>query len=247
MKNLLGILICSLPLILVACTEEEMVSWYPEAGPIYYRGPQAPTNLSDTSHYKSEVAKAARHAEYQTTQQTTYDGSWVNIGYPGGDPGYQQGVCTDVVIRALRFIDIDLQELIHVDMKRAHSDYNRRYYSKVIDNNIDHRRTQNIQTLLTRVGARIKTPVNNIDYRPGDILFWNIAAGHTGIVVNSINPRTGNYYVVHNIGGGAMYEDMLAYWEPSEVYRLTDNDVVKLQEDCTFKYNQDKDFKTYVQ
>ena len=67
------------------------------------------------------------------------------MDYPGGDV-FQRGVCTDVVIRALRAIDIDLQKETHEDIKKAKSEYNVRYKTKHIDPSIDHRRTQNIET-----------------------------------------------------------------------------------------------------
>lgn len=193
------------------------------------------------------LEQVSSHAEMQTYQNTIYDGSYVGIGYPGGDVGYQQGVCTDVVIRAFRIIDIDLQELIHNDMKNDLETYNKRYKTKAVDKNIDHRRTQNIQTYLTKIGAKIKVP-NSIDqYKPGDILFWDIAAGHTGIVVSSRTNDGYNRLVVHNIGGGAVYENLLSCWTPVEVYRLNDSIIKKMKSNCKFKYDSEKDFKRYVQ
>jgi len=192
------------------------------------------------------LEKAALHAEYQTEMNTVYDGSYIAIGYPGGDVGYNKGVCTDVVIRALRSINIDLQELIHNDMKANLNVYNKRYTTKVVDKNIDHRRTQNIQTYLTRIGANIKVPPYGYQYEMGDILFWNIAAGHTGIVVDKVNEDGDSHLVVHNIGGGAQYEDMLNSWPPNEVYRLTPEMIKKMQLNCSFKYDINKDFMFYA-
>lgn len=197
---------------------------------------------TDTTIY-TDLEKIAYHAEYQTHFNTKYDGSYVSLSYPGGDPGYQQGVCTDVIIRALRLIDIDLQELIHNDMKANHSLYNLRYKTKTIDRNIDHRRTQNMQTYLTKLGAKIEIPTSPDEYKPGDILFWDISAGHTGIVSNTKSGITGNYYVVHNIGRGAQYEDLLQSWQPIEVYRLNDSSLQVMKEESSFKYDLTKDFK----
>ena len=92
--------------------------------------------------------KIQDHALLQTKQDVIYDGSYVRLDYPGGDVPADRGVCTDVVIRALRSINIDLQKEIHEDMKIAKSEYDKRYQTKHIDSNIDHRRTQNIQTYL---------------------------------------------------------------------------------------------------
>ena len=205
-----------------------------------------PYSLTDTTCFSNEVSKAAHHAQYQTTLNTVYDGSYVNIGYPGGDPGYQQGVCTDVVIRALRFIDIDLQELIHQDMKKAHKIYNTVYRTKKLDNNIDHRRTQNIQTYLTRQLAKIPVP-EVYNYRPGDIVFWDIAAGHTGIVSNIRSEDHGGFLVIHNIGSGPVIEDLLYDFPADDVYRIDNETAKKMKNNCTFRYDQSKDFKRNVQ
>src|SRR4029453_18604001 len=55
----------------------------------------------------------------QTTRPARYDGSYRRIAYPGGDVPADIGVCTDVVIRAYRVLGIDLQVLVHEDMRRA--------------------------------------------------------------------------------------------------------------------------------
>ena len=63
----------------------------------------------------SDIANAARWQIYKTT---SYDPSYVSLDYPGGDIAIEKGVCTDVVIRALRkAAGIDLQRLVHEDMK----------------------------------------------------------------------------------------------------------------------------------
>ena len=57
-------------------------------------------------------------ARSQVGKTTIYDGSYVGLKYPGGDVPIERGVCTDVVIRALRGSrQMDLQKLVHEDMK----------------------------------------------------------------------------------------------------------------------------------
>lgn len=157
----------------------------------------------------TKVQKVIDHAKWQSTQYVIYDGSYVKLDYPGGDVPSHKGVCTDVIIRAYRNINIDLQVLIHVDMKKALDVYNKKYKTKTIDANIDHRRTQNIETYLTRQGAKLPITNNGLDYKPGDIVFWDIAHGHVGIVVDEKVPGTNRYYVVHNIGGGPQQNDFI--------------------------------------
>lgn len=55
-------------------------------------------------------------AREEVVKGTRYDASYQSISYPGGDVSPDRGACTDVVIRALRRADIDLQQLIHEDM-----------------------------------------------------------------------------------------------------------------------------------
>ena len=49
----------------------------------------------------------------------SYDPAYVTLAYPNGDLPIERGVCTDVVIRAMRQNGIDLQKEVHEDMKRA--------------------------------------------------------------------------------------------------------------------------------
>lgn len=52
------------------------------------------------------IVAAARD---QIGKTTIYDGAYVGLDYPGGDVPLERGVCTDVVIRALRdAYDMDL-------------------------------------------------------------------------------------------------------------------------------------------
>ena len=58
-----------------------------------------------------------------TEQQVTYDPTYFTIKYPNGDVPSNKGVCTDVVIRAYRKLNIDLQTEVHMDMKNNFSKY----------------------------------------------------------------------------------------------------------------------------
>lgn len=149
------------------------------------------------------------HAKWQTTQDVTYDGSYVKLDYPNGDVASDKGVCTDVIVRAYRAVGIDLQQLIHEDMVYDLKAYNRLYQTEYIDKSIDHRRTQNIQSFLTRQGA--KQPVTQVgsDYHPGDIVFWKTYTGHVGIVIDEKVPGTNRHYIVHNNGRGPVKQDYL--------------------------------------
>ena len=65
-------------------------------------------------------------AEAQIGVTVTYDPAYARLAYPGGDVPRDRGVCTDVVIRAYRdAFGIDLQRLVHEDMKANFSRYPR--------------------------------------------------------------------------------------------------------------------------
>lgn len=81
-----------------------------------------------------------------TKVNATYDPSYFSIAYPGGDVPSDKGVCTDVVIRAYRKLDIDLQKLVHEDMKANFKKYPNRWGLTKTDRNIDHRRVPNLMT-----------------------------------------------------------------------------------------------------
>jgi uncharacterized protein YijF (DUF1287 family) len=90
----------------------------------------------------SPIVTAARK---QIGKTVSYDPAYVGLEYPGGDLPIEKGVCTDVVVRALRdALTMDLQKLIHEDMKIAFSSYPKIWGLKKTDRNIDHRRVPNL-------------------------------------------------------------------------------------------------------
>ena len=63
-------------------------------------------------------------ARSQVGKTVSYDSAYVGLAYPGGDLPIEKGVCTDVVVRALRdAFNMDLQRLVQHDMKTAFSAY----------------------------------------------------------------------------------------------------------------------------
>ncbi|MDO5970934.1 DUF1287 domain-containing protein [Flavivirga aquimarina] len=157
-----------------------------------------------------------------TKQKVTYDPSYFSIAYPNGDVPSDKGVCTDVVIRAYRKIGIDLQKEVHEDMK-AHFDlYPKIWGLKNTDKNIDHRRVPNLMTYFKRQGAEKEVTQNPDDYKPGDIVCWNLrgAITHIGIVVNKKSNDGKRYLIVHNIGSGQVLEDCLFDFKIIGHYRL---------------------------
>lgn len=160
-----------------------------------------PSILLGQVNYKKVIS----NSKWQTTQDVTYDSRYLKLPYPYGDVPSYIGVCTDVIIRAFRADSIDLQSLIHVDMRR-----NTGYYNvPILDRNIDHRRCKNIRKYFKRHGYSLPVTKNSKDYKPGDLVFWDVGIEHVGIVIDEKVPNTNRYYVVHNIGNGPEKEDFL--------------------------------------
>lgn len=167
------------------------------------------------------IQTVVENAKKQTRITKRYDPSYVNIDYPLGDVPMDRGVCTDVVIRALRAVEVDLQVLIHRDMKRHFSKYPSKWGLSRPDPNIDHRRVPNIRRYFERTGKALSVTDDGSDYLPGDMVSWKIPGNldHIGIVVDVPVRGTDRYAVVHNIGRGAEIEDVLFTFEITGHYR----------------------------
>ncbi|MBY0421473.1 MAG: DUF1287 domain-containing protein [Parvularculaceae bacterium] len=167
--------------------------------------------------------RIAAAAAEQTRVTRIYDPAYVRLAYPGGDVPPDRGVCTDVVIRALRAVGVDLQKEVHEDMRANFSAYPRHWGARRPDPNIDHRRVPNLETFFTRKGARLPSSRAYADFLPGDVVSWNLKSdgsyqGHIGVVSN-VRTRSGRPLIVHNIGAGAKTEDVLFNWTMTGRFR----------------------------
>jgi uncharacterized protein YijF (DUF1287 family) len=163
----------------------------------------------------------------RTHHSVRYDPAYVRIPYPGGDVPSDTGVCTDEVIRAYRAVGIDLQRAVHEDMAAHLSAYPSKWSASLrrsnfaTDANIDHRRVPNLMVFFSRNGRTLPLRRNARDYRPGDLVTWNLGGGitHIGMVINQESTQTGRYLIVHNIGQGPQIEDVLFSWKIIGHYR----------------------------
>ena len=160
-----------------------------------------------------QIVQSARN---QIGKTLRYDPAYTKLKYPMGDVPMEKGVCTDVVIRALRDQNIDLQELVHQDMSRNFSVYPKRWGLKQPDTNIDHRREPNLMTYFTRQGWAVQ----DTNYQAGDIVTWELKGNrpHIGIVSDrKIGDRP---LIIHNIGSGTREDDVLYRYTITGHYRL---------------------------
>ena len=139
----------------------------------------------------------------RTKLKVVYDGTYTPISYPGGDVPSSIGVCTDEVIRSYRAVGIDLQPLVHEDMKANFEAYPKLWDLKAPDPHIDHRRVPNLQVFFTRQGASLPVTENPADYQPGDLVTCMVRGNrpHIAIVVPAPQPGA-RPWIMHNCGFG---------------------------------------------
>jgi len=173
--------------------------------------------LSNEVKVSGKLKKFIDAARAQVGVTLFYDSRYVKLKYPMGDVPKVRGVCTDVVVRALRGVGIDLQKEIFLDKKRNPKRYKGLYYTDKLDPNIDHRRVKNQQAYFTSKGYRVKGA-----FRPGDIVVWKLPGSnldHIGICSNKLNSK-GEPLIIHNVGYGTKEEDVLREYIIIDHFRI---------------------------
>jgi len=197
---------------------------------------------SKMSHFAGVVFLAVAHSAYTSvavadiadglayaaleriSHKVRYDPAYVILNYPGGDVPADRGVCTDVVVRSYRRLGIDLQRLVHLDMKSNFGVYPnlKKWGLSQPDPNIDHRRVLNLQTFFSRHGRSLPVTNRAKDYRPGDLVVTTVPPNmpHIAIVSNRKSADRKRYMIVHNIGRGPKLEDRLFDFPITGHYRF---------------------------
>lgn len=158
--------------------------------------------------YANDLVSAAKD---RLNHFVIYDGSYKKIAYPMGDVDKNKGVCTDVIIRSYRALGVDLQQLVHEDMKAQFDVYPNIWGLNKPDSNIDHRRVPNLETFFSEHGKTLPISKDPKDYHPGDLVTWRLNGSnlpHIGIVSDEV-AASGHYKIIHNIGLGPQMNDML--------------------------------------
>ncbi len=152
--------------------------------------------------------KLVVNADHYTPEAEEY----ISMKYPGGDVPRTMGVCTDVIVRAVRNAGIDLQKELHEDIAHA-----RRAYPMVKgmgDPSIDQRR---VGTLLPyflrhweRHSPRVDDPAD--PPRPGDVIFMDTfpdrpGPDHIGILSDRVD-GAGLPLVINNWTDGTVTAEM---------------------------------------
>lgn len=165
-------------------------------------------SLEQSSHFGDKLAGIALA---HSGEAISFDPSYYKIPYPNGDIPSNKGVAADVLVRCFRKLGIDLQVKIHEDMAENFRAYPGIFGASAPDRNIDHRRVANLQRYFERHGKTLPTSRNASDFKPGDIIIWALANGekHTGIVVPGPTGGKDENWVIHNVGSGVKWENVL--------------------------------------
>ena len=126
--------------------------------------------------------------------------------YTTGYPNDEYGVCTDVVVFALKDAGYDLMKLVNEDIKANKDLYN----IDSIDKKIDFRRVQNLKIYLDNNAISLTTDINKIDkWQGGDIIVFK---KHIGIVSDNRNKK-GISFIINYANPYQRYyeEDILEY------------------------------------
>ncbi len=121
-------------------------------------------------------------AEAQVARGVRLSTAYHAVAYPWGDLSDYLGAAPDLIVRCLRAVGLDLQQMIHID-RAAHP---RRYPLHLWantrpDRSIDHRRLANLHVFARTFAKVLPTVVDTAQKRaafhPGDIIFWTSTAG----------------------------------------------------------------------
>lgn len=214
--------LCALLFILSACSIPRADALRKEQTPASRQSP-TPQPTAKPVYESPVLERLVAAAVERTSHEVEYDPTYYKLDYPNGDVPAEKGVCTDEVIRSYRALGIDLQKEVHEDMSANFSRYPTKFGLTRTDTNIDHRRVPNLRVFFERKGRSLPITDEAADYKPGDIVTWDLNASqtHIGIVVDVPSATPGRYMIMHNIGQGPKIEDILFAWKITGHYRYT--------------------------
>ena len=146
----------------------------------------------------TDILQGARiEAENKPTYKSEY--------YQGGYPPDNEGVCTDVIWRAMKNAGYSLKNMVDEDIKNNTDQYPR--VNGNPDPNIDFRRVPNLKVYFERNHINLTTDLSKIEeWQPGDIVIFGTK--HIGIISDKRNKK-GIPYLIHNGGQPLREEDFL--------------------------------------
>jgi hypothetical protein len=179
-----------------------------------------------------DLADVALGAKKTVLNADAYTEGYFRIAFPGGDVPRAKGVCTDVIVRALRNAGFDLQALQQQDVRAR-----RRAYPWITrpDGNIDHRRVKNLAVYFGRHFRARPTALDAPalrDWLPGDVVLLDTfpskpGPDHIGVVADTLGP-SGLPLVVNNwtVGSRTGEMDLLSFVPVTHRFRVPATAVV---------------------
>ena len=146
-------------------------------------------NYDGIDDYKQMLTGALKKIESTTIYKSDY--------YGGGYPKENEGVSSDIIWSALLEAGYNLKDMMSKDIRNTYKE--KVYNIEDIDDNIDFRRINNIETFLQRYGKKLTNNIKNIkEFNVGDIIIFDYG-DHVGIISDKRN-KNGISYIVELTG-----------------------------------------------
>jgi uncharacterized protein YijF (DUF1287 family) len=157
-----------------------------------------------------DMVDIVQGARLEIINRTKYKSNY----YEGGYPPKTEGVCTDVIWRALKNAGYDLKSNMDRDISLNTKDYINGVVTP--DPNIDFRRVKNQHVFFEKYAASLTTEVkpynikNLYQWQAGDIIVIK-NSDHVAIISDK-RKKNGVPYIIHNSSTFPMEEDLLEKW-----------------------------------
>lgn len=215
MKRIVILTICLVGIALLAVSVTKMSGWQPQVNhwpfikPVHISQISCPIDKDGDG--LDDLRDIVAGAKAEVSRKPQYRSAY----YQGGNPPETEGVCTDVVWRALRDAGYNLKELVDKDIRENLSQYSR--VGGKPDPNIDYRRVPNLVVFFRRNALELTKEIKPGDkenlylWQPGDIVTFDNPHEHIAIISDKRRPD-GVPYLLHNPGPTAVETDQLLSW-----------------------------------
>ncbi len=205
MKLIKKILICILIIVITSLIILTAYIVYKKYKKVYYAEDFKIETLRSSLDYDNDgiddYTDILQGAKIEAKNKPTYRSAYYNGGYPPDN----EGVCTDVIWRALKNAGYSLKDMVDEDIKNNIDEYPRVEGKQ--DTNIDFRRVPNLKVYFERNQISLTTDLNDIkEWQAGDIVVFG--SKHIGIISDKRNKK-GIPYLIHNTGQPFREEDIL--------------------------------------
>jgi Uncharacterized protein conserved in bacteria len=159
--------------------------------------PDESSKVDKNNNGRADPMDIVNEARKEVEKKTVYKDAY----YSGGYPPDGEGVCTDVIWRGFKGINVSIKDLIDKDISENVGAYKR--VNGKPDPNIDFRRVVNEDIFFKRNCDSLTTElkeddINNLkEWQPGDIIVFLEGYEHIAIISDRRDNK-GIPYVIHN-------------------------------------------------